>query len=70
MLTESYSPIETVIKYYGDGNSREGAQLPFNFQLILQLNNNSNANDFKNAIDYWLNNMPAGRTANWVVIIL
>lgn len=65
-MTESYSPIEIVMKYYGNSTT-EGANMPFNFQLLEQLNNGSSANDYKSAIDYWLKNMPIGRTANWVV---
>lgn len=66
MLTESYSSIDVVMKYYGDG-SREGSHIPFNFFFIEQINNNSNANDYKTTIDYWMNNMPANRIPNWVV---
>lgn len=51
---------------YGDGK-REGAQIPFNFHLITRLNQDSTAVDFKDSIDLWMNNMPKGRTANWVV---
>ncbi|KAG4069066.1 hypothetical protein HA402_008377 [Bradysia odoriphaga] len=66
MLTESYSPIDIVMKYYGDGK-REGSHIPFNFLLIEQINNNSNANDYKSTIDYWMKNMPPNRTPNWVI---
>lgn len=66
MLTESYSPIDIVMKYYGDGQ-REGSHIPFNFLFIEQLSNNSNANDYKTTIDYWMNNMPTNRIPNWVV---
>lgn len=66
MMTESYSSIDIVMKYYGDGK-REGSHIPFNFLFIEQINNNSNANDYKNVIDYWMNNMPANRIPNWVV---
>lgn len=69
MLTESYSPIEIVMQYYGDGK-REGAHLPFNFQLLEQINNDSSAFDYKAAIHSWLGNMPKGRTPNWVVSFL
>jgi hypothetical protein len=40
---------------------------PFNFNFIYDLNNETKAIDIKNAIDKWLNDMPAGKTANWVV---
>lgn len=66
MLTESYSSIDVVMKYYGDGK-REGSHIPFNFLLIEQISNNSNANDYKTTIDYWMSNMPPNRIPNWVV---
>lgn len=66
MLTESYSSIDIVMKYYGDGR-REGSHIPFNFFFIEQINNNSNANDYKRTIDYWMSNMPLNRVPNWVV---
>jgi len=40
---------------------------PFNFNFIYDLNNQSTANDITTAVDKWLNDMPAGKTANWVV---
>jgi alpha-glucosidase len=40
---------------------------PFNFNFIYDLNNETKAIDIKKAIDKWLNDMPAGKTANWVV---
>lgn len=68
MMTECYSSIEMVMRYYGN-ETHEGAQMPFNFQFIERIKMDSNANDYKAAIDYWWSNMPKGRTANWVVII-
>lgn len=69
LMTESYSAIEMVIRYYKDGN-REGAQLPFNFELMKQLNNESNAHDVVKAIYSWLDAMPEGHFTNWVVSFL
>lgn len=68
MMTECYSSIEMVMRYYGN-ETHEGAQMPFNFQFIERIKMDSNANDYKAAIDYWWSNMPKGRTANWVVIL-
>lgn len=66
-MTECYSSIEMVMRYYGN-ETHEGAQMPFNFQFIERIKMESDANDYKAAIDYWWTNMPEGRTANWVVI--
>lgn len=66
LLTEAYSPIDVIMQYYGNG-THEGAHIPFNFLFIEELNGDSNANDYKNVINKWMDNMPAGRTANWVL---
>nr|XP_012222971.1 PREDICTED: maltase 1-like [Linepithema humile] len=46
-----------------------GSNVPFNFMLILDLNNKSSAADFKRSIDSWMNIMPKNPAyvANWVV---
>lgn len=66
LLAETYSPIDIVMQYYGNATA-EGAQLPFNFLLITEISNTSNANDYARTIQKWLQHMPQGRTANWVV---
>ncbi|XP_067627246.1 maltase A3-like [Eurosta solidaginis] len=65
MLTEAYSPIDVVMKYYGNGTA-EGAQIPFNF-LMIWVGNDSDAYHFADTVNTWLKNMPEGRTANWVI---
>lgn len=65
-MTEAYGTIEKMVRYYGDGK-KNGSQIPFNFELISTTNGNSNAVDFKLHIDAWLNSMPRGVSANWVV---
>lgn len=66
LMTEAYASIELTQRYYGNG-SVEGAQIPFNFELIKRVNINSTAEDYKNAIEEWLTSMPTGHMANWVV---
>ncbi|XP_053963772.1 maltase A3 [Anastrepha ludens] len=66
MLTEAYSPIDVVMKYYGNGTA-EGAQMPFNFFMISWLTNDSDAFHFAETVNTWLKSMPQGRTANWVI---
>lgn len=68
IMAETYSPLDIVMKYYGNGTVN-GAQIPFNFFLISWLNNNSNAFNYADTVNQWLNNMPVGRTANWVVCL-
>lgn len=65
-MTESYSAIETVQRYYTDG-THEGAHLPFNFELMKQLRFGSTAPDVVKAANSWLDTMPPGHSTNWVV---
>lgn len=67
MMTESYTDLDLVMKYYGS-NDRDGS-IPFNFEFLGGINNKTNAPQMKAVIDKWMNKMPAGRTANWVVSI-
>lgn len=67
MMTESYSPMSVIREYFGNG-THNGSHIPFNFQL-LYLRNGSNAHDYVKAIDYWMQNIPEGRTSNWVVSV-
>jgi alpha-glucosidase len=65
-MTETYSPIATVQRYYTNG-VKEGAQLPFNFELMKQLRAYSKAQDIVVAVNSWLDPMPKGHFTNWVV---
>ncbi|XP_050079089.1 uncharacterized protein LOC126565930 [Anopheles maculipalpis] len=66
MMTEAYANLEQTMLWYGNGN-RKGAHIPFNFAMINRLSKDSRANDFKEIIDEWLEAMPAGAQANWVL---
>lgn len=67
MMTESYSPAETIAKFYASENGTDGAHLPFNFKLITDIDATSKAADFVDVINKWLDNLPAGKVTNWVV---
>lgn len=66
MLTESYSPLNVVQKYFGDGK-RNGSHIPFNFQFINRITNDSLAYDYVACINDWMNILPPRYPANWVV---
>ncbi|XP_055705141.1 maltase A1-like [Phlebotomus papatasi] len=66
MLTEAYSNIDILMTYYGDG-VKNGSHVPFNFFLITQLNNDSNAINFHKTIRLWLDKLPQDCIANWVI---
>ena len=62
ILTEAYASHDLTIKYYNSGST-----VPFNFMFITDLNNKSNAMDFQRLINRWVNTVPQGKVANWVV---
>lgn len=67
MMTEAYTNATGVLLYYGsEDGTRIGSHMPFNFVLIENLNDNSNAIDFKNVIDDWLTLLD-GKRSNWVL---
>lgn len=68
MMTEAYTSLENEIRFYTNGIVN-GSQIPFNFELISFINNDSTAQDYKTHINSWLSLMPAGYQANWVVSI-
>lgn len=65
-LAETYSPIDIIMQYYGKGNTN-GAHIPFNFNFITKANKESNAEEYASVIKIWMDNLPSGRIANWVV---
>jgi alpha-glucosidase len=67
IMTESWSDIPKQQRFYGDRNTRNGSYIPFNFEMMKTTNVNSQAKDFKAAVDGWLKDMPKDVEANWVV---
>ncbi|XP_034476693.1 maltase A1-like [Drosophila innubila] len=67
LLIETYSPAWYTMQFYGN-RSVNGAHLPFNFNFISVIEKNGlSAKTVQYSIDLWLQNMPAGRTPNWVL---
>ncbi|XP_049539229.1 maltase A3-like [Anopheles darlingi] len=67
LMTEAWSSLDVVKTYFNDSNNRQGSQMPFNFQLIMRLDQRSTASDFKTVIDSWISIIPPGHTPNWVL---
>ncbi|VVD05333.1 unnamed protein product [Leptidea sinapis] len=65
MMTEVYASIQDVVKYFGEGD-QIGAQVPFNFDLITDVDASSSAADMKRAIDKFLTYKPLDKKPNWV----
>lgn len=66
MMSEAYSPLNVVLQYYGN-STHNGSHVPFNFQMLQRLWNESNAHDYINCIDDWIKGVPKYQVANWVV---
>lgn len=63
MVMEAYTSFPHTMQYYNYN------VLPFNFEFIINVTNSSSAQYFKQEIDLWMNSMPKGEIANWVVRI-
>lgn len=60
-MTESYSPLSVLFKYY-----TSGVEIPTNFNLINS-NHRNTPKDFDIQIKNWITKMPKGATYNNVV---
>jgi len=66
LMAEAYTSFENMIRLYGDG-IRNGSHIPFNFDFLTNINNASKATEYVEHIEKWLNAMPTGVYANWVL---
>lgn len=67
LLLESYAAPWYTMQMYGNATT-EGAELPFNFNLITEIaSSGMSARSIEKGVSDWLSNLPAGRTANWVI---
>lgn len=60
-LMELSSDFPYMMKYYDIGT------VPFNFKFLKELNNGSTVEDFQRNITTWMDLMPEGAVANWIV---
>lgn len=68
-MTESYSAEAVIKKFYQseDETPKNGSHLPFNFQMIKLLNNETTAAEFVKMVTDWIKVLPKGKVTNWVV---
>lgn len=65
-MVECYSPLDKTMKYYGN-KTVAGAHFPFNFGFVGKIDQQSTAKDLDKMVKDWMQNMPEGKWANWVV---
>lgn len=53
--------------YKSNNRKRQGAHLPFNFQMIQVLNKDSKAKDIVSMVNDWFKLLPEGEVTNWAV---
>eukprot|EP00099_Drosophila_melanogaster_P013754 NP_476627.3 maltase A1 [Drosophila melanogaster] len=66
LMTEAYTSFENIMTYYGNG-VRNGSHIPFNFDFLTSINNASKAGEYVEHIKKWMDAMPEGVYANWVL---
>lgn len=66
LMTEAYASLENTVRYFGDGITN-GSHIPFNFYFLRGVNKDSTGGEFKKYIESFLEAIPAGCEANWVV---
>jgi hypothetical protein len=66
MVEIGHGTLNETMAYYGN-MTQPGAHFPCNVDLLLKMNNNSNTNDIKSAIENWLSFLPSGQWSSWVV---
>lgn len=66
MMTEAYTSLDNLMKYYGDGK-KNGSHMPFNFEVLMAMKKDSTAKHLKIASENYMNHIPAGLSPNWVL---
>jgi len=67
LMTEAYSTIQQQVLWHGRDMENPGAQMPFNFLMISDLDWESTANDFKATIESYLDAKPFWAEPNFVL---
>jgi alpha-glucosidase len=60
IMTEAYTALDNIIKFYGDGK-RNGSHVPFNFELISNVDITSTAKQYAEKIKNFYDKVPKGK---------
>ncbi|XP_059490285.1 maltase A3-like [Neocloeon triangulifer] len=66
LMSEASGELDLTMRYYGN-ETHNIIHFPFNFYLIWEISNATDARGVEAAIRHWLDAMPVGRTANYVL---
>lgn len=66
MMTEGYTSLPKILEFFGNSTTN-GAQIPFNFELMSNVKKASTAADFAKYVKLWLDAKPANKRSNWVL---
>ncbi|XP_065079515.1 probable maltase [Ochlerotatus camptorhynchus] len=66
MMTEGYTSLPKIVEFFGNATVN-GAQIPFNFELMSNIRKASTGADFAKYVKLWLEGKPANRRSNWVL---
>lgn len=66
MMTEAYTSLDNLMKYYGDGK-KNGSHIPFNFETLMSTSKDSTAKQLQISSENYMNRIPKGLSANWVL---
>lgn len=69
LMLDVYAEKPIMQKYYGLGTNNNGAQIPFNFELLSSVNKSTGSRELKSIIDECIY-LPKGYHINWVVSII
>ncbi|XP_055592081.1 maltase A3-like [Uranotaenia lowii] len=67
LMAEAGGTLDILRTYYLSADGRLGAHMPFNFQMIFEVNKTSTAEDYERTIRNWMAMLPPGHTSNWVI---
>lgn len=67
MMTEAYADLKFLMDYYENADGSKGPHFPFNFFLLTDISQTSDARDYVFNIQKWLTYMPRNHVANWVM---
>lgn len=67
LLTDTYAPVTQQVQWYGESETEPGSQVPMNYALLSALNADSNAIEFRDALEDLFDFLPGWGVPNYVL---